>query len=95
MRRLIAVSALALLLSAGAVQAQTEGAVSTQAVDAAVQRIGRSGAPVVKNMTVYFDNGVVSKWEGEYFPEEDSELAKNTLRYFGPNLAKDKKKGGR
>ncbi len=61
----------------------------------ASQRIGRSGAPVVKNMTVYFDNGVVSKWEGEYFPEEDSELAKNTLRYFGPNLAKDKKKGGR
>lgn len=62
----------------------------------ASQRIGRRGAPVVKNMTLYFDaGGTLSKWEGEYFPEQDSELAKNSIRYFGPNLAKDKKKDRR
>ena len=61
----------------------------------ASQRIGRSGAPVVKNMTLHFDNDVLASWEGEYFPEQDSELAKNSTRYFGQNLAKDKDKKGR
>ena len=44
-------------------------------------------------MTLWFENGSLNKWEGEYFPEEDSELAK-TMSRFG-NLPKDKKKGGR
>lgn len=62
----------------------------------ASQRIGRSGDPVVKNMTLYFENDALARWEGEYFPEQDSDLAKNTVRFFGQNLAKDKdKKGGR
>lgn len=62
----------------------------------ASQRIGRTGAPVVKTMTLWFENGQLSNWEGEYFPEQDSELAKNSVRYFGLNLAKDKnKKRGR
>ena len=61
----------------------------------ASQRIGRTGSPIVKNMTLYFENDALARWEGEYFPEQDSELAKNSARYFGPNLAKDKKKGGR
>ena len=61
----------------------------------ASQRIGRSGAPTVKNMTLHFENDALASWEGEYFPEQDSELAKNSTRYFGQNLAKDKKKGGR
>lgn len=60
----------------------------------ASQRIGRTGAPVVKNMTIYFENDVLARWEGEYFPEQDSDLAKNAARHFGQNLAKDKKKGG-
>ncbi len=61
----------------------------------ASRRTGRSGPTDVKTMTVYFENDTLSKWEGEYFPEEDSELAK-TMSRFG-NLAKDKnkKKGGR
>jgi outer membrane protein assembly factor BamE len=46
-------------------------------------------------MTLWFENGSLSKWEGEYFPEEDSELAKTATKSFGPNLQKDKKKGGR
>lgn len=62
----------------------------------ASQRIGRTGAPEVKTMTLWFENGQLARWEGEYFPEQDSELAKNAVRYFGPNLAKDKdKKRGR
>ncbi len=58
----------------------------------ASQRIGRSGAPEVKTMTLWFENGQLARWDGEYFPEQDSELAKNAIRYFGPNLAKDKDK---
>ncbi len=62
----------------------------------ASQRIGRTGDPVVKTMTLWFENGQLARWEGEYFPEQDSELAKNAVRYFGPNLARDKdKKRGR
>ena len=59
----------------------------------ASRRTGRTGKPVVKNMTLYFESETLARWEGEYFPEEDSELAK-TMSRFG-NLAKDKKKGGR
>ena len=61
----------------------------------ASQRIGRTGKPEVKAMTLWFENGQLSRWEGEYFPEQDSELSRNAVRYFGPNLAKDKKKGRR
>ena len=61
----------------------------------ASQRIGRTGDPVVKTMTLWFENGQLARWEGEYFPEQDSELAVQVIRQFGPNLAKDKKKGGR
>ena len=56
----------------------------------ASRRTGRSGDTVVKNMTLWFENGSVTRWEGEYFPEEDSELAK-TMSRFG-NLPKDDKK---
>ena len=59
----------------------------------ASRRTGRSGPTDVKNMTLFFENEALAKWEGEYYPEEDSELAK-TMAQFG-NLAKDKKKGGR
>jgi len=58
----------------------------------ASQRIGRTGKPEVKAMTLWFENGQLSRWEGEYFPEQDSELSRNAVRYFGPNLAKDKNK---
>ena len=58
----------------------------------ASQRIGRTGKPEVKTMTLWFENGQLSRWEGEYFAEQDSELSRNAIRYFGPNLAKDKNK---
>lgn len=44
----------------------------------------------VKTMTLFFENGALAKWEGEYFPEADLELAKE-MRKFG-NLPKDKDK---
>lgn len=56
------------------------------------EQVKRVGKPEVRNFTVYFDNGAVTRWEGDYFPEQDNELAQRMAR-FG-NLAKDKKKKG-
>lgn len=56
----------------------------------ASERTDRVGHVEIKNFTVWFQDGVVSKWEGDYFPEQDEELAKRMAR-FG-NLAKDDKK---
>jgi outer membrane protein assembly factor BamE len=50
----------------------------------------KRGEMEVKNLTVWFNDGAVSKWEGEYFPENDSALAKEMIK-FG-NLPKDDKK---
>ncbi len=58
----------------------------------ATQRTDRRGTVEVKNFTVYFENDVVSKWDGEYFAEQDDTLAANARQQFGPNLAKDDKK---
>jgi outer membrane protein assembly factor BamE len=60
----------------------------------AVERTNRRGTTEIKNLTLYFDGNSLSKWEGEYFPENDLQLSKD-VRKFGPNLAKEKKKGGR
>lgn len=60
----------------------------------ASERTNRRGTTEIKNLTLYFDGNSLSKWEGEYFPENDLQLAKD-VRKFGPNLAKDKKKGRR
>ena len=59
---------------------------------AASQRAGRTGDPEVKQMTLWFETDALTKWEGEYFPEQDAELARLVTRKFGPNLAKDDKK---
>ena len=56
------------------------------------EQVKRVGKPDVRNFTVYFENNAVTRWEGDYFPEQDNELAKRMGR-FG-NLAKDKKKKG-
>lgn len=56
------------------------------------QRIDRRGTTQIKNFTVYFENDAVVRWDGDYFPEQDDELALNARRQFGPNLAKDDKK---
>ena len=56
------------------------------------QRIDRRGTTQIKNFTVYFENDAVVRWDGDYFPEQDDELARNARRQFGPNRAKDDKK---
>lgn len=56
------------------------------------ERLDRLGRTEIKNFVVYFENDTVTRWEGDYFPDNDSELAKNSVRQFGRNLAKDKKK---
>lgn len=50
------------------------------------------GDAVIKIFTVYFEGDRLSKWEGEYFPEADSEIAREQVERFGPNLARDKDK---
>ena len=54
------------------------------------QRTDRRGHTEVKNMTLWFENDKLSKWEGEYFAEQDKELAER-MRRFG-NLPKEKNK---
>ena len=44
---------------------------------------------------MFFENGAVTRWEGDYFPEQDEELVRSTIEDFGPNLSKDDKKKGR
>ena len=62
----------------------------------ASQREGRVGRTEIKNFTLYFEGDTLARWEGEYFPEQDEQLAKSAPRQFGRNLAKDKdKKRGR
>ena len=57
------------------------------------QRTNRLGTTEMKNFTVFFENDRVTRWEGDYFPNQDAELARKSVRQFGRNLAKDKKKG--
>ncbi|PZP77688.1 MAG: outer membrane protein assembly factor BamE [Stenotrophomonas maltophilia] len=58
------------------------------------QRVNRLGRTEVKNFVVFFDNDTVTRWEGDYFPGNDKALAQETVRQFGRNLPKDKKKKG-
>lgn len=58
----------------------------------ASQRVGRVGRTEIKNLTLYFEGDTLARWEGDYFPEQDEELAKAAPKQFGRNLAKDKDK---
>ena len=48
-----------------------------------------------KNLVLYFENDALARWDGDYFPEQDEQLSRDLRQSFGPNLAKDKKKGQR
>ena len=50
----------------------------------------RTGDTEIKNLTLWFEGDSLARWEGEYFPEADTELAAE-MRRFG-NLARDKDK---
>lgn len=56
------------------------------------ERTDRLGHTEVRNFVVFFENDAVSRWEGDYFPEQDKALSAKMGRYG--NLAKDKKKKG-
>jgi len=58
----------------------------------ATQRVGRRGHTEIKNFTLHFEGDTLARWEGDYFPEQDADLAKAAPRQFGRNLAKDKDK---
>lgn len=60
----------------------------------ASQRVGRLARTEVKNLTLWFEGDNLSRWEGDYFPEQDQQLAESSVEQFGRNLAKDKKKRG-
>jgi outer membrane protein assembly factor BamE len=53
------------------------------------RRVGRSGRTEVKNLTLWFESGALARWDGDYFPEQDAEIAKRARREFGPNLKRD------
>ena len=57
----------------------------------ATQRTGRVGKTEKKTFTVYFENEQVARWEGDYFAEQDKELARAMRDRYG-NLPVDKKK---
>lgn len=59
----------------------------------ASQRTDRVGHTEIKNLAVFFENDAVTKWEGDYFPEQDEQLARSTVKQFGRNLPKEKGKG--
>jgi outer membrane protein assembly factor BamE len=60
----------------------------------ATERTDRAGHVQVRNFTVFFDDaGAVTRWEGDYFPEQDKELVARMGR-FGNLKKDDKKKGG-
>ncbi|HHW4678128.1 MAG TPA: outer membrane protein assembly factor BamE [Xylella sp.] len=42
----------------------------------------------VKNFTIYFQNDLVTRWEGNYFPNQDEKLAESARKQFGPNLSR-------
>ncbi|HET6395276.1 MAG TPA: outer membrane protein assembly factor BamE [Pseudoxanthomonas sp.] len=62
---------------------------------AASERTNRRGDVEIKTLTLHFENDALVRWEGEYFPEQDLELARKSLRQFGLNLPKEKNRRGR
>jgi len=57
----------------------------------ATQRTGRTGPAERKTLTLWFENDQLAKWDGEYFGEQDEQLAKQMHDHYG-NLPVDKKK---
>ncbi|MDQ3288549.1 MAG: outer membrane protein assembly factor BamE [Pseudomonadota bacterium] len=58
----------------------------------ASQRVDRPGNTTTKTLTLWFEGDALTKWEGEYFPEQDEQIANSASRQFGRNLPKEKDK---
>lgn len=94
-------------LQTGMSKAQVQGLLGTPSIQdpfhqerwdyTATQRIDRLGHTKIKNLTLWFKDDALVRWEGEYFPEQDKQIADSSVRQFGRNLApeKDDKSGGR
>lgn len=61
----------------------------------ASERTNRRGTVEVKNLTLWFEGDALTKWEGDYFPEQDEALARQMGRFGNLPKDKDKKKKGR
>lgn len=60
------------------------------------QRTDRLASTEVKNLTLWFEGETLSRWDGDYFPEQDEQIADSARKQFGPNLPKDRApQGGR
>ncbi len=58
----------------------------------ATQRVDRLARTEKKNLTLWFEGEALARWEGDYFAEQDADIAKSSVRQFGRNLAKEKPK---
>ena len=59
---------------------------------AASERTVATGHVEVKDLTLWFDGNTLTKWEGQYFPEQDEALVKRMSRFGNLPKEKDKKK---
>jgi len=59
----------------------------------ATHRTNRRGRTEIKNLTLWFEDDALTRWEGEVFPEQDLELSQR-MRRFG-NLPREKGQGRR
>ncbi len=55
------------------------------------QRLDRLGRTQTRNLTLWFEGDELARWEGDWFPEQDADIAKKARKQFGPNLARDRK----
>ena len=51
------------------------------------------GETQIKNLTLWFEGGALSKMEGEYFPEQDAALLLDLRKFSFFNTPKEKDKG--
>lgn len=58
----------------------------------ASERVSRVGHVAVKNLTLWFDGDSLTKWDGQYFPEQDEALVKTMAKFGNLPKAKDKAK---
>lgn len=59
------------------------------------QRTTRVGRTEVRNLTLWFENDALARWDGEYFGDQDMELAAE-MRKFGnlPREERQRRGGG-
>jgi len=89
-------------LQAGMTKAQVQALLGTPAINdpfhhdrwdyEASERTNRVGHVEVKDLTLWFDGDTLTKWEGQYFPEQDEDLVKRMNRFGNLPKEKDKKK---